>query len=306
MGEYIKRNESLQRHLLNTRDLSIQEIDSILTQAQSYKHAPYTQSLKNKTIITLFFENSTRTLSSFEIASKRLGADVVSLDVDKSSTAKGESMADTASTLNAMNPDVIIIRHKNSGAGHYLTSFVDCPIINGGDGAHAHPTQALLDLLTLKEHFGDLKSLKGKKLALIGDIKKSRVANSNIELFTRFGMEVHLVAPPHFLPTTSLPFSYSLREVASKVDVLMSLRTQTERHDQQIYASLKDYASMFCITPEVLGDREVIVMHPGPVHRNIDIADEVLNDPRSKVLDQVTNGVYMRMAVLDFCVNITF
>ncbi|WP_334088652.1 aspartate carbamoyltransferase catalytic subunit, partial [Helicobacter typhlonius] len=248
-------------------------------------------------------ENSTRTLSSFEIAAKRLSADVVRLDVSKSSTAKGESMSDTAANLNAMKPNAIIIRHKNAGAGYYLKSQVSCSIINGGDGAHAHPTQALLDLLTLKEHFGnDVENLKGKKIAIVGDIKNSRVANSNIELLTRFGMEVILVAPPHFLPPTNLYTTTYLREIAKEVDVFMSLRTQTERHDKQIYGSLKDYASQYCITPEILGDRDVIVLHPGPVHRNIDIDDEVLKDPRCKVLEQVTNGVCVRMAVLEFCI----
>lgn len=180
---------------------------------------------------------------------------------------------------------------------------MSCSIINGGDGAHAHPTQALLDLLTLKEHFGnDVENLKGKKIAIVGDIKNSRVANSNIELLTRFGMEVILVAPPHFLPPTNLYTTTYLREIAKEVDVFMSLRTQTERHDKQIYGSLKDYASQYCITPEILGDRDVIVLHPGPVHRNIDIDDEVLKDPRCKVLEQVTNGVCVRMAVLEFCI----
>lgn len=292
------------KHLLRTSDLSCDEIMSILQKAKAYKDMRHYESLKGKTIITIFFENSTRTLSSFEIAAKRLGADVVRLDVSKSSTAKGESMSDTAANLNAMYPNAIIIRHRNAGAGYYLKSHVSCPIINGGDGAHAHPTQALLDLLTLKEHFGDkIENLKGKKIAIIGDIKNSRVANSNIELLSRFGMEVILVAPPHFLPPTTLRFSYDLREVADEVDAFMSLRTQTERHDRQIYGSLKDYAARYCLTPEILGDRELIVLHPGPVHRNIDIDDEVLKDPRCKVLEQVTNGVCVRMAVLEFCIN---
>lgn len=292
------------KHLLRTSDLSIAQIESILSQAQIYKDMRHRENLKNKTIITIFFENSTRTLSSFEIAAKRLSADVVRLDVSRSSTTKGESMSDTAANLNAMNPSAIIIRHKNAGAGYYLKSQVSCPIINGGDGAHAHPTQALLDLLTLKEHFGnDLNNLKGKKIAIIGDIKNSHVANSNIELLSRFGLEVILVTPPHFLPPTTLRTATHLREVANEVDVFMSLRTQTERHDKQIYGSLKDYAGQYCLTPEILSDRDVIVLHPGPVHRNIDIDDEVLKDPRCKVLEQVTNGVCVRMAVLEFCIS---
>lgn len=290
-------------HLLRTSDIESKDIQAILSKAQAYKNMQYHESLKHKTIITIFFENSTRTLSSFEIAAKRLSADVVRLDVSKSSTAKGETMSDTAANLNAMHPSAIVIRHKNAGAGYYLKNHVSCPIINGGDGAHAHPTQALLDLLTLKEHFGnDLENLKGKKIAIVGDIKNSRVANSNIELLTRFGMEVILVAPPHFLPATKLPISYDLKEVCKSVDAFMSLRTQTERHDRQIYGSLKDYASQYCITQEILGSRDVIVLHPGPVHRNIDIDDEVLKDSRCKVLSQVTNGVSIRMAVLEYCI----
>lgn len=292
------------RHLLRTSDLSIKQIEAILDKAQTYKDMRHRDILKNKSIITIFFENSTRTLSSFEIAAKRLGADVIRLDVSKSSTAKGESMSDTAANLNAMQPNAIIIRHKNAGAGYYLKSQVSCPIINGGDGAHAHPTQALLDLLTLKEHFGNsFAKLKGKKIAIVGDIKNSRVANSNIELLTRFGMEVILVAPPHFLPHTHLKTSQNLKAIAAEVHALMSLRTQTERHNRQIYGSLKDYATQYCITPEILEHRDVIILHPGPVHRNIDIDDEVLKDSRCKVLEQVTNGVCVRMAVLEFCIN---
>ena len=292
------------RHLLRTSDLDKNEIESILNKAQIYKDMKHRHTLANKTIITIFFENSTRTLSSFEIAAKRLSADVVRLDVSKSSTSKGETISDTAANLNAMNPNAIIIRHKNAGAGYYLRSQVSCPIINGGDGAHAHPTQALLDLLTLKEHFGDkFENLQGKKIAIVGDIKNSRVANSNIELLTRFGMEVLLVAPPHFLPPTSLPTFHYLRDIVQEVDAFMGLRTQTERHNKQIYGSLKDYASQYCITKEILGERDVVVLHPGPVHRNIDIDDEVLKDKRCKVLEQVTNGVCVRMAVLEYFVH---
>ncbi|MDD3476742.1 MAG: aspartate carbamoyltransferase, partial [Sulfurimonas sp.] len=168
-------------------------------------------------------------------------------------------------------------------------------IINAGDGAHAHPTQALLDLFTLKKHF---KNLEGKKIAIVGDIKNSRVANSNIELLSRFGMEVILVAPPQFLPQSDLRTTHYLAEIIDEVDAIMSLRTQTERHSSQTYASLKDYASDFCITSEIVGDRDIILLHPGPVHRNIDICDALLADKRCKVLEQVANGVAIRMAVL--------
>ena len=283
------------QHLIRTDDFTIEEITKILKDAKSFSDGRFDRILKDKIIITLFFENSTRTKSSFEIASKRLGAEIVHLDVAKSSTKKGETLVDTAMNLDAMNPDAIIVRHQHSGVPKILSSNTKASIINAGDGAHAHPTQALLDLYTLTEHFQDLK---GKKVAIVGDIKNSRVANSNIELLTRFGVEVILVAPPQFLPKTTLKTTYYLEEIIDEVDAIMSLRTQTERHSSPSYASLKDYASDFCITSELVGDRDIIILHPGPVHRNIDICDELLSDKRCKVLEQVSNGVNVRMAIL--------
>lgn len=282
-------------HLIRTDDFTKEEIEEILADAKTFSDGRFDPILKNKIIITLFFENSTRTKSSFEIAAKRLGAEMVHLDVTKSSTKKGETLVDTAMNLDAMGPHAIIIRHQNSGVPKILSNHTNASILNAGDGAHAHPTQALLDLYTLKEHFGDVS---GKKIAIVGDIKNSRVANSNIELLTRFGMEVILVAPPHFLPKTTLRTTHFLSEIVDEVDAIMSLRTQTERHSSQSYASLKDYASDFCITEELIGDRDIILLHPGPVHRNIDITDALLEDKRCKVLEQVTNGVSIRMAIL--------
>ncbi|MEA2073945.1 MAG: aspartate carbamoyltransferase catalytic subunit [Campylobacterota bacterium] len=282
-------------HLIRTDDFTKEEILAILADAKKFSDGRFDRILQDKIIITLFFENSTRTKSSFEIAAKRLGAQMVHLDVAKSSTKKGETLVDTAMNLDAMGPNAIIVRHQNAGVPKILSNHTKASILNAGDGAHAHPTQALLDLYTLKEHFGDLE---GKKIAIVGDIKNSRVANSNIELLTRFGMEVILVAPPHFLPKTSLRTTHFLPEIVDEVDAIMSLRTQTERHSSQSYASLKDYASDFCITEELIGDRDIILLHPGPVHRNIDITDALLDDARCKVLDQVTNGVNIRMAIL--------
>ena len=282
-------------HLIQTDDFSIDEIESILADAKRFSEGGFDRILEDKIIITLFFENSTRTKSSFEIAAKRLGAEIVHLDVAQSSTKKGETLVDTAMNLDAMGPHAIIVRHQNAGVPKILSKHTNASILNAGDGAHAHPSQALLDLYTLKEHFGELK---GKKIAIVGDIKNSRVANSNIELLTRFGMEVILVAPPHFLPKTSLHATHFLEEIVDEVDAIMSLRTQTERHSSQSYASLKDYASDFCITEELVGDRDIVLLHPGPVHRNIDITDGLLEDKRCKVLDQVTNGVNIRMAIL--------
>lgn len=288
------------RHLIHVNDLSDSEVKQILQNAFAYKRGEVPKSLKDKKVITTFFENSTRTLSSFEMAVKNLGGEVIRLDVSRSSTSKGETLRDTAANLNAMRPDAIVIRHSTAGAGYFLIPKVSCPIINGGDGAHSHPTQALLDLMTLLENF---KTLEGKKIAIVGDIKNSRVANSNIALLPRFGAELLLVAPPHFLPKTSLPTTSNLQDAIEQCDAIISLRTQTERHDLQTYGSLQDYADDFCLTMERIGDKNLVIMHPGPVHRNIDISDFVLDDPRSKVLEQVQNGVFMRMAVMDFFIN---
>ena len=282
-------------HLIRTDDFSKEEIEQLLDDARGFSDGHFERILQDKLIITLFFENSTRTRSSFEIAAKRLGAEVVHLDVAKSSTKKGETLVDTAMNLDAMGPDAIIVRHKDAGVPKILSAHTRASIVNAGDGAHAHPSQALLDLYTLREHFGDVS---GKKIAIVGDIKNSRVANSNIELLTRFGMEVILVAPPQFLPKSALRSTHYIEEIIDEVDAIMSLRTQTERHSSQSYASLKDYASDFCITKELVGDRDLILLHPGPVHRNIDISDEMLEDPRCKVLQQVKNGVNVRMAIL--------
>lgn len=283
------------QHLIRTDDFTKQEIEALLKDAKKFSDGRFERILQDKIIITLFFENSTRTKSSFEIAAKRLGAEIIHLDVGQSSTKKGETLVDTAMNLDAMGPHAIIVRHQNSGVANILSEHTNASIINAGDGAHAHPTQALLDLYTLKEHFGNLN---GKKIAIVGDIKNSRVANSNIELLGRFGMEVILVAPPQFLPKTKLRATHFLEEIIDDVDAIMSLRTQTERHSSQNYASLKDYASDFCITTELVGERDIIILHPGPVHRNIDICDALLADERCKVLEQVTNGVSIRMAVL--------
>jgi aspartate carbamoyltransferase catalytic subunit len=284
------------RHLIDTTSFSTEEVNLLLERAENFLKNPSHDILKNKKIITIFFENSTRTRSSFEVAAKNLGAEVISLDVSRSSSSKGETLFDTAANLDAMGPNAIVVRHKNAGVPNILSRYVHCPIINGGDGSHAHPTQALLDLLTLKKNLGNIK---GKNIAIVGDIKNSRVANSNMELLSRFGMNIVLVAPPHFMPQINMPKYDHLQDVIDKVDAIMSLRTQTERHTNQIYASLKDYANDFCITKELLGKRNIIVLHPGPVHRNVDIDDEMMRDPRCKVLEQVKNGVATRMAVLE-------
>jgi aspartate carbamoyltransferase catalytic subunit len=283
------------RHLIRTDDFTVEEIVQLFEDAQQFAKGGFHNILEDRLIITLFFENSTRTKSSFEIAAKRLGANIVHLDVAQSSTKKGETLVDTAANLDAMGPHAIIVRHANAGVPKMLSNHTKSSIINAGDGAHAHPTQALLDLFTIQRHFQDFK---GKRIAIVGDIKNSRVANSNIELLQRFGLEVILVAPPQFMPQSNLQSTYHLMDIINDIDIIMSLRTQTERHSTQSYASLKDYASDFCITKNLVGERDIIILHPGPVHRNIDIDDALLADPRCKVLEQVENGVSIRMAVL--------
>ena len=284
------------RHLTDTRDFSKEEIISLFETAQGFLTRPPEKLLGQRLVITIFFENSTRTRSSFEVAAKKLGAEVVNLDVRTSSSSKGETLHDTAANLDSMGASAIVVRHQNAGVPKILSRYVGSSIVNGGDGAYAHPTQALLDLFTLQQALG---SVEGKRIAIVGDIRNSRVANSNIELLQRFGMEVVLVAPPHFLPrNTSLPVSHRLDTVIDDVDAIMSLRTQTERHHYPIYASLKDYAGDYRVTQKLIGDRDIVILHPGPVHRNIDIEDAVLEDPRSLVLKQVENGVIIRMAVL--------
>jgi aspartate carbamoyltransferase catalytic subunit len=287
------------KHLINTNDFTNDEILKLFERAKELKYSDsFDKSLTDKIIITIFFENSTRTKSSFEIAAKKLGANVVSLDVTKSSQKKGETLFDTAANLDAMLPDAIVVRHQNAGVPKILSNYVNCPILNGGDGSHAHPTQALLDLFTIMEHFDG--KVNKKHIAIVGDIKNSRVANSNIQLLQRFGIEVTLVAPPHFMPKVEgLRKIKDIKLVLDEVDIIMSLRTQTERHSNPTYASLKDYATDFCVTKSLIGDRDILILHPGPVNRNIDIDDALLADSRCKVLEQVKNGVFVRMASLE-------
>ncbi|MEO1923025.1 MAG: aspartate carbamoyltransferase catalytic subunit [Nautiliaceae bacterium] len=285
----------MSKHLTHTKDFSKEEILQLFSYAKKYLDEKKRDDLKGKLIINIFFENSTRTRSSFEIAALRLSADVVNLDVARSSTAKGETLFDTAANLDAMGPDAIVVRHNRAGVPKILSNYVKCSIINAGDGAHQHPTQGLLDLFTL---FQKWDSLENKKIAIVGDIRNSRVANSDIELFTRFGAKVLLVGPPQFLPKTHLPITHNIKEAVEFADAIISLRTQTERHQTPTFASLKDYAQNFKITKELIKDKQIYIMHPGPVHRNIDIDDEVLADKRCLVLEQVKNGVAVRMAIL--------
>jgi len=284
------------QHLVDTNNFSDKQITQLLSDAKSFKAQRPPQLLHDKLLITLFFEASTRTRSSFEVAAKRLGASVVHLDPSRSSTKKGESLEDTFANLCAMEPDGIIVRHSQNTTPQLLADMQTSPVINAGAGNYAHPTQALLDLFTMVEHFnGDVK---GKTIAIVGDIVSSRVASSDIRLMTRMGMKVLLVAPEQFMPESDLPQYKNLEDVMDKVDVIMSLRAQLERHEKELFEDYDDYAKQYCITKERMGNRDIMLMHPAPVMRNIDISDEMLDDPRCKVLTQVKNGVFMRMAIL--------
>ena len=283
------------QHLVDTDDLSDVQIKQLLEDASNFKKQRPIQLLRDKPLMTLFFAPSTRTRSSFEVAAKRLGAAVVHLDPSKSSTSKGESLEDTFTNLCAMEPDAVIIRHTHNGTPSMLANMEMTPVINAGAGNYAHPTQALLDLFTMVEHLGDIK---GKSIAIVGDIVSSRVAASGIRLFTRLGMNVILVAPKPFMPQSELPQYENLEDVLDKVDVVMSLRAQLERHSSPIFENYDEYAQHYCINKERMGDKNILLLHPGPVMRNIDISDDILDDKRCKVLDQVKNGVYMRMAIL--------
>jgi aspartate carbamoyltransferase catalytic subunit len=289
------------KHLITPNDLTNEEIEELFEDAKLFKDLKSNNLLDGKIVVTLFFESSTRTRSSFEIAAKRLGADVVNLEVNTSSTNKGETVEDTVANLNAMKPDAIIIRHKDCGLPESLKSYVDCPIINAGDGKNAHPTQALLDLFTIDEHYnGDIE---GKNIAIVGDIANSRVATSNLELLPRFGLNPILVAPKRFKVTSSFKTVSNIKDVIDDLDIIMSLRVQHERHEitasPEKQAKQKEkYIKKYCITKKLMGNRDILLLHPGPVNRNIDISDEMLLDQRSKVLKQVENGVAIRMAVL--------
>jgi aspartate carbamoyltransferase catalytic subunit len=289
------------QHLITTEDFSNEEILKLFDDAKLFIDFKSNDLLKGKIIVTLFFENSTRTRSSFEIAAKRLGAEVVNLEVQTSSTKKGETVEDTIANLNAMNPDAIIIRHSDCGLPARLIEYVNCPILNAGDGRNAHPTQALLDLFTIISYYN--YDVKGKNIAIVGDVLNSRVASSNLELLPRFGINPILVAPKEFNVVSEYKSVKNIKKVINDIDIIMSLRVQHERHnfsrtEEELERSKQKYAKKYCITKKLIKDKNLLILHPGPVNRNIDISDEVLEDERSKVLEQVTNGVAVRMACL--------
>ena len=294
------------KDLLGIREMSVSEIELILDTAESFKEISTREikkvpTLRGKTVINLFFEASTRTRTSFEIAAKRLSADAVNISTSSSSVVKGETLIDTAKNLEAMNPDCIVIRHSASGAPHLLARLVRVPVINAGDGANEHPTQALLDLYTIREKKG---GLAGLKVAIVGDILHSRVARSNIYGFTKMGAEVHLAGPQTMKPaeveSLGVQWHNNLREVIPEMDVIMMLRIQMERQGGGFFPTLREYSRFFGLNLEVLKKAKpgVLIMHPGPMNRGVEISPEVADGPFSVILDQVTNGVAVRMALL--------
>jgi aspartate carbamoyltransferase catalytic subunit len=297
------------KDLLGIRELGADEINLILDTAEAFQEVSTRDikkvpTLRGKTVINLFFEPSTRTRTSFEIAGKRLSADTINISVSASSVVKGESLIDTARNLEAMAPDAIIIRHSCSGAPHQLARMVSTPVINAGDGAHEHPTQALLDAFTIRQRKG---RLAGLKVAILGDIMHSRVARSNTYLLTKLGAQVAVSGPPTLLPPgyerlveDGLTVTPRMEEAIEGADVVMVLRIQLERQQDSFFPSLKEYAVRFGLTSERLrrAKADALVMHPGPMNRGVEIASEVADGPASLILDQVTNGVAVRMAVL--------
>lgn len=295
-----------QRHLLDIESLSADELERVLDQALGFKEI-HTRTIKKlpalrgKTVVNLFYENSTRTRTSFEIAAKRLSADVVNFNLATSSVNKGENLYDTARTILAMGADFIVIRHMASGAPHLLAQKVPASVINAGDGVHEHPTQGLLDIFTMREAKG---RIEGLKVAIVGDILHSRVARSNVHGLLKLGAEVTLVGPRTLVPpeftTLGVRVEHDLAKGIKDVDVINILRIQLERQGKNFFPSIREYRLLYAITNERLkhAHPEALVMHPGPVNRGVEIEQDVADGPQSVIDLQVTNGIAVRMAVL--------
>ena len=294
------------KDLLTIEQLNLDEINLILDTAESMKEISTRDikkvpTLRGKTVINLFYEPSTRTRTSFEIAGKRLSADVVNISTSVSSMVKGETLKDTGNNLQAMNPDLVVIRHSVAGAPRILADSLPASIINAGDGAHAHPTQALLDAFTIKEKKG---TIKGLKVAIIGDITHSRVVRSNIHALNKLGAEVIVYGPftmiPHFIEKMGVTLASSMEEAIEDVDVIMMLRIQLERQSKFLIPSLREYSTFFGLNLDRLAKakEDVLIMHPGPINRGVEISPEVADGPYALILEQVTNGVAVRMALL--------
>lgn len=295
-----------QNHLLGIEPLSVDDIEIILETAEAFievstRDVKKVPALKGKTVVNLFIENSTRTRGSFEIAAKRLSADLINFSTSTSSLKKGETLKDTVLTLEAMNPHIIVIRHSASGSPYYLTTFARSAIVNAGDGNHEHPTQALLDALTIKQKFN---TLRGLKIAIIGDILHSRVARSNIHLHQKMGNEIVLIGPPSLVPKEferlGARITYDIRDGVKDADIVMMLRVQEERGARNYFPSIREYRNNFAISPEIfkLAKKHAILMHPGPINRDVEIDTFMADSEQSVILQQVTNGIAVRMAVL--------
>ncbi|MDH4192856.1 MAG: aspartate carbamoyltransferase catalytic subunit [Nitrospirota bacterium] len=294
------------KDLLTIAALTVDEIQLILTTAESLKEVggrdiKKVPALRGKTVVNLFFEPSTRTRTSFELAAKRLSADVINFSPSTSSIVKGETLIDTARNIESMQADIIVLRHPSPGAAENLARSVRSSVINAGDGWHEHPTQALLDMFTIKEKKG---RVEGLTVVIVGDVAHSRVARSNILALTKLGAEVRVVAPPTMLPDSIEHFGvtvfYRLDDALIGADVIIMLRLQRERLSRALLPSIREYAKLFCLTPERLNlaKPEAIVMHPGPLNRGVEISPSVADSVAAVILDQVTNGVSVRMALM--------
>jgi aspartate carbamoyltransferase catalytic subunit len=294
------------KDLLSLEELSKEEIALILQTAESFKEVSSREvkkvpALRGKTIANLFFESSTRTRTSFELAAKRLSADIINFSSSDSSTSKGESLRDTARNIEAMQVDTIVMRHSSSGSAEYLARCLKAGVINAGDGIHEHPTQGLLDIFTIRER---KKTIEGLNVCLIGDILHSRVARSNIWGLKKMGAKVTVCGPPTLIPQRieelGVEVSYDLDQILPKQDVLNILRIQLERQSSAFFPSIHEYAAEYGISNERMkkAKKDVVIMHPGPVNRGVELSGEVADGAQSVILDQVTNGVAVRMAVL--------
>ena len=294
------------KHILDMESLSVDEITLILDTADRMKEISErpikkVPTLRGKTVVLFFYEPSTRTRTSVDIAAKRLSADSLSISASSSSMVKGETLIDTARNIEAMNPDVIVIRHSSAGAPHMLAKIMKPSIINAGDGMHAHPTQCLLDLMTVRENKG---KISGLRIAVIGDISHSRVARSNSIGFTKMGAHVVLAGPrtmiPNGIESLGVSVTYNVEEAIRDADVIMMLRIQKERQQDFLFPSEREYSTVYGLTTAKLkkAKENVLIMHPGPINRGVEIAYDVADGPYSIILDQVTNGVAVRMALL--------
>ena len=293
------------KHILSIKDLSIKDINNILVKAEKFlnKKNKKKNSFTNKNIINLFFEDSTRTLTSFELAGKQIGASVINMSIATSSIKKGETLIDTAMTLNAMDPDILIVRHNMSGVPYLLSEKVNCSVINAGDGSNEHPTQALLDALTIKRH---KKRISGLEVAILGDVLHSRVARSNIYLLNKLGAKVRVICPPTLLPPNiedlGVKVFKNLEDGLNNVDIIMVLRIQKERMSGSFVPSEKEFFKFWGLDRKKLNNakKNALVMHPGPINRGIEIDSDVADDiGRSLILEQVKLGVAIRMSIID-------